>query len=73
MLQRLFRKLVRGQVIFLVLVHSGNAMCVGGKLVEFGRSLVRITWHGVFLWETISYIREELHILAADLRAARRP
>jgi hypothetical protein len=46
MLQRLPRKLVRGQVIFLVLVDRGDAVRVRGKLMEFGCSLVPVTRHG---------------------------
>jgi hypothetical protein len=44
-LQRLFRKLVPGQVIFLPVVRGGCAVRVRGEFVEFGSSLVRVIWH----------------------------
>ena len=47
MIERLFRELVRGQVIFLSVVHGGNAMRVRRKFVEFGCSLVRVIRHGL--------------------------
>jgi hypothetical protein len=47
MLQRLFRKFVSGKVIFLPVMYRGSAMRVRGEFVEFGRSLVRVAWHGV--------------------------
>lgn len=39
-----------GLVIFLSMVRCGSAVRVGGKFMEFGGSLVRIVWHGIFLF-----------------------
>lgn len=46
MLQRLPREFMRGQVIFLVLMHRGDAVRVRGEFVEFGCSLVPVICHG---------------------------
>jgi hypothetical protein len=45
--QRLFRVFVGSLVIFFAMMHSCRAMSVCGEIVELGRSLVRVVWHGV--------------------------
>ncbi|HEY4742526.1 MAG TPA: hypothetical protein VIH76_18150 [Candidatus Acidoferrales bacterium] len=45
MFQGLPGKLVAGLMIAFAVVRGGNAMRVGGELVEFGGALVRIVWH----------------------------
>jgi hypothetical protein len=45
MFQRLFGKLVSGQVISFCVVSSGNTMRVRGEFVELSSSLVRFSWH----------------------------
>ena len=47
-LQRLFRKLVPGQVIFFPVVRGGYTVRVCGEVMKFGGSLVRVIWHSVF-------------------------
>jgi hypothetical protein len=37
--------LVSGLVIFFPVMHGGGTVRVGGELVEFGCSLVRVIWH----------------------------
>jgi hypothetical protein len=65
MLQGLFRKLVCGQVVSLPVVHGSNPVRVRGKFMEFGCSLMRVTWHGAPLLEVISHISGKQHIFAA--------
>jgi hypothetical protein len=40
--------LVPGLVIFFPMVRGGGTVRVCGEFVEFGSSLVRVIWHGVF-------------------------
>jgi hypothetical protein len=49
MFQRLLGMLVSGLVILFTVVCGGGTVRVCGEFVEFGRSLVRLIWHGVSL------------------------
>jgi hypothetical protein len=40
--------LLAGLVIFFSVMHGGSTVRVGGELVKFRSSLVRISWHSVF-------------------------
>jgi len=55
MLQRLPRKLVAGEVIFLTVMRGCGAMSVRGHFVEFGCSLVRIIRHDLLPLDFISH------------------
>ena len=54
MLQRLPRKLVAGEVVFLTVMRGCGAMSVRGHFVEFGCSLVRIIRHDLLLLDFIA-------------------
>jgi hypothetical protein len=45
MLQCLLGMLMSGLMIFLEVVRRSNAVCVYGKFVELGSSLMRVIWH----------------------------
>jgi hypothetical protein len=47
MFQGLFRDLVPCLVILFSVVRGSSTVGVGGKFVEFSRSLVRAIWHSV--------------------------
>jgi len=47
MFQGLFRELVPCLVILFSVVRGSSTVGVGGKFVEFSRSLVRAIWHSV--------------------------
>ena len=61
-LQRLFRKLVPGQMIFLPVVRGGSAVRVRGEFVKFSSSLMRIIWHVRLPLSFISQTFENRHI-----------
>jgi hypothetical protein len=48
MFQRLPGMFLPGLVIFFSMMRRGRTVRVGGKFMEFGSSLVRIVWHGIF-------------------------
>jgi hypothetical protein len=48
--------LLAGLVIFFSVMHGGSTVRVGGELVKFRSSLVRISWHMVF------HPRQPLHL-----------
>jgi hypothetical protein len=56
MFQRLFGKLVSGQVIPLRLGRGGGTVRVCGWFVEFSSFLMRIIWHSIRrpLWFALS-------------------
>lgn len=45
MLVRLFRQLVRGEVIFLAVCHGSGIVGVRCKIVKLRNSIVRTLWH----------------------------
>jgi len=47
MFHGLLGELVPGLVILFSVVRGGSTVGMGGKLVEFSGSLVRVIWHGV--------------------------
>ena len=47
MFQRLSGMLVSGLVIFFAVVRGGGRVRVRSHFVEFGSSLVRISWHSI--------------------------
>ena len=71
--QRLFGMLVSGLVIFFPVVRGGGTVCVGGEFVEFGSSLVRVTWHSIPILSVPS-ILEPFHFsnLFNNVHACRR-
>jgi hypothetical protein len=49
MLQRLLGMLLPSLVVFFPVVCGSGMVCVRGKFVELGGSLVRVIWHGISL------------------------
>lgn len=55
MFQRLPGMLLPGLMIFFSMMRRGSAVRVGGEFMEFSSSLVRIVWHGIFLFRQIEH------------------